>query len=53
MSFQYTISYKSIPIVDCIIENVRLDEDNNSLVLEYNNGEIIRISLADLIGHEA
>ena len=53
MSFQYTISYKSIPIVDYVVENVRLDEDNNSLVLEYNNGETIRISLADLVGHEA
>jgi hypothetical protein len=33
--------------------NTRLDEDDNSLVLEYNNGETIRISLVDLIGHEA
>ena len=53
MTFQYIISYKSIPIVDYIIENVRLDEDDNSLVIQYSNGESIRLDLTDLIGYEA
>jgi hypothetical protein len=52
MKLEYMIC-KTPPIVDCFIMNTRLDEDDNSLVLEYNNGETIRISLADLIGHEA
>ena len=52
MTFEYTI-YKSSPIIDHIVTNVRHDEANDILVIEYSNGESIKLSLADLVGHEA
>lgn len=52
MTFEYTI-YKPSPIIDHIITNVRHDEVNDTLVIEYSNGESIRLDLTDLIGHEA
>ena len=51
MTFEYTI-YKPSPIIDHIITNVRYDEANDTFVIEYSNGESIKLSLADLIGHE-
>ena len=52
MTFEYTI-YKPSPIIDHIITNVRHDEANDTLVIEYSNGESIRLDLTDLIGYEA
>ena len=52
MTFEYTI-YKTSPIIDHIITNVRHDEANDTLVIEYSNGESIRLDLTDLIGYEA
>lgn len=44
---------KAHPIVDYYIMSTRLDEDDNSLVIQYSNGESIRLDLTDLIGYEA
>lgn len=53
MSFEYTVKYRPNRIVDYIIINIRHNEADDSVVIEYNNGESIKLSLADLVGHEA
>ena len=53
MSFEYTVKYRPHRIVDYIITNVRYNEADDSVVIEYSNWESIKLSLADLIGHEA
>jgi hypothetical protein len=53
MSFEYTVRYRPYRIVDYIITNIRHNEADDSVVIEYSNGESIRLSLADLVGHEA
>ena len=53
MSFEYTVRYRPYRIVDYIITNIRHNEADDSVVIEYNNGESIKLSLADLVGHEA
>ena len=53
MSFEYTVKYRPYHIVDYIITNIRHNEADDSVVIEYNNGESIKLSLADLVGYEA
>lgn len=53
MSFEYTVKYRPNRIVDYIITNISHNEADDSVVIEYNNGESIKLSLADLVGHEA
>lgn len=52
MSFDYTVKYRPNRIVDCIITNIRHNEADDSVVIEYSNGESIRLDLTDLIGYE-
>ncbi len=53
MSFEYTVKYRPHLIVDYIITNIRHNEADDSVVIEYSNGESIKLSLADLVGYEA
>jgi hypothetical protein len=53
MSFEYTVKYRPHRIVDYIITNVRLDEADDSIIIEHSNGEVIRLNVTDLVGYEA
>ncbi len=53
MSFEYTVKYRPNRIVDYVITNIRHNEADDSVVIEYSNGESIRLDLTDLIGYEA
>jgi hypothetical protein len=52
MRFEYTSRGYVYPNYDNLIMNTRFDVDDNSLVIEYSNGQIIRLDVTDLIGYE-
>ena len=58
MRFEYTkrdlsdVMRDYYPNNDNLIMSTRFDVDDNSLVIEYSNGQIIRLDVTDLIGYE-
>ena len=52
MSFEYTVKYRPNRIGDYVITNIRHNEADDSVVIEYSNGESIKLDLGDLIGYE-
>ena len=50
MSFDYNFRF-DFPIKDNLIMDTSLD--GTFLLIRYNNGEVIRLNITDLVGYEA
>ena len=50
MSFDYIFNFDS-PINDNLIVDTSFD--GTFLLIRYNNGEVIRLNITDLVGYEA